>query len=63
MFSEFQSPYGDYLVRNKNPSENWPASALFQSPYGDYLVRNIALWFLGVIFTPIVSVPLRGLLS
>ena len=37
----FQSPYGDYLVRNNAElGIKDPAKKLFQSPYGDYLVRN-----------------------
>ncbi len=40
----FQSPYGDYLVRN-NFLRVFLSSKLdlFQSPYGDYLVRNYRL--------------------
>ena len=59
----FQSPYGDYLVRN-HLDKNYTRTKdqQFQSPYGDYLVRNIISGIEGnKIFS--VSVPLRGLLS
>ena len=36
----FQSPYGDYLVRNNIKITFNSLADLFQSPYGDYLVRN-----------------------
>ena len=36
----FQSPYGDYLVRNKKIDNGVIQIVKFQSPYGDYLVRN-----------------------
>ena len=36
----FQSPYGDYLVRNLHKSYESSYFVVFQSPYGDYLVRN-----------------------
>ena len=40
-FAAFQSPYGDYLVRNPKFVVFFDASLpMFQSPYGDYLVRN-----------------------
>ncbi len=38
----FQSPYGDYLVRNLSRNSRWNHQGrAFQSPYGDYLVRNV----------------------
>ena len=37
----FQSPYGDYLVRNVQSIIKSKYLILFQSPYGDYLVRNV----------------------
>ncbi len=36
----FQSPYGDYLVRNRKRVSVVDGDVRFQSPYGDYLVRN-----------------------
>ncbi len=59
----FQSPYGDYLVRNAtelNPVIVYVIK-MFQSPYGDYLVRNQADPETKAFMR--VSVPLRGLLS
>ena len=39
---QFQSPYGDYLVRNITFVTNViKIIGRFQSPYGDYLVRNL----------------------
>ena len=59
----FQSPYGDYLVRNV--AGNLKLCVLdilkFQSPYGDYLVRNEVISNFEKLLR--VSVPLRGLLS
>ncbi len=61
-FQLFQSPYGDYLVRNKG-SEGWKLTThVFQSPYGDYLVINDTI-ILEECISAKVSVPLRGLLS
>ncbi len=39
----FQSPYGDYLVRNLIVTGRRGYEIAFQSPYGDYLVRNAAI--------------------
>ena len=39
----FQSPYGDYLVRNMHELLANGHICMFQSPYGDYLVRNFGV--------------------
>ena len=60
----FQSPYGDYLVRNQlNGVLEEVVFLKFQSPYGDYLVRNLARIGPTPYLLAKVSVPLRGLLS
>ncbi len=60
----FQSPYGDYLVRNiPLISIALIYGRKFQSPYGDYLVRNPPHKKNKASGQKLVSVPLRGLLS
>ena len=62
MSSWFQSPYGDYLVRNPKSIGNPKLLEMFQSPYGDYLVRNFpyvnlgTAYFIKISFSPLTGI-------
>ena len=57
----FQSPYGDYLVRNVSAQQVLQEAKKFQSPYGDYLVRNPQIYTGGGIKTLGSFSPLTGI--